>query len=121
MTNAALQPANIAVFFAYLVGMVAMGMFFSRRNHSSDDYFRGGGKLPWWAVSLSIYATMFSSITFLSVPAMVYHTDMRYFSLSFGIILLAPIVVKWYLPFFRRLNLTSAYEYLAYRQMQKDI
>ena len=115
MTNAALHPANIAVFLAYLVGMVAMGVFFSRRNRSSDDYFRGGGKLPWWAVSLSIYATMFSSITFLSVPAMVYHTDMRYFSLSFGIVLLAPVVVKWYLPFFRRLNLTSAYEYLEVR------
>jgi len=115
MTNAALHPANIAVFFAYLVGMVAMGMFFSRRNRSSDDYFRGGGKLPWWAVSLSIYATMFSSITFLSVPAMVYHTDMRYFPLSFGILLLAPVVVKWYLPFFRRLNITSAYEYLEVR------
>ena len=115
MTNAALHPANIAVFFAYLAGMVAMGVFFSRRNSSSDDYFRGGGKLPWWAVSLSIYATMFSSITFLSIPAMVYHTDMRYLSLSFGILLLAPIVVKWYLPFFRRLNLTSAYEYLEVR------
>ena len=115
MTGTVLHPANIAVFFAYLAGMVAMGVFFSRRNSSSDDYFRGGGKLPWWAVSLSIYATMFSSITFLSIPAMVYHTDMRYFSLSFGILLLAPVVVRWYLPFFRRLNLTSAYEYLEVR------
>ena len=77
--NAAFHPANIAVFFAYFAGMVAMGVWFARRNRTSDDYFRGGGKLPWWAVSLSIYATMFSSITFLSVPAMVYHTDMRYF------------------------------------------
>ena len=115
MTNTALHPANIAVFLAYLAGMTGMGVWFARRNRTSDDYFRDGGKLPWWAVSLSIYATMFSSITFLCVPAMVYHTDMRYFSLSFGIILLAPIVVKWYLPFFRRLNLTSAYEYLEVR------
>ena len=75
MTGAALHPANIAVFFAYLAGMTGMGVWFARRNRTADDYFRGGGKLPWWAVSLSIYATMFSSITFLSVPAMVYHTD----------------------------------------------
>ena len=115
MNGVALHPANIAVFLAYLVGMTGMGVWFARRNRTADDYFRGGGKLPWWAVSLSIYATMFSSITFLSVPAMVYHTDMRYFSLSFGILLLAPVVVKWYLPFFRRLNLTSAYEYLEVR------
>ena len=115
MTQTSLHPLNIAVFAVYLAGMVAMGLFFSRRNKSSDDYFRGGGKLPWWAVSLSLYATMFSSITFLSVPAKVFHSDMRYFSLSFGILLLAPVVVKWYLPFFRRLNLTSAYEYLEVR------
>ena len=115
MPDIVLHPVNIAVFIAYLVGMTGMGVWFARRNRTADDYFRGGGKLPWWAVSLSIYATMFSSITFLSVPAMVYHTDMRYFSLSFGIILLAPVVVKWYLPFFRRLNLTSAYEYLEVR------
>ena len=115
MNGVALHPANIAVFLAYLIGMTGMGVWFARRNRTADDYFRGGGKLPWWAVSLSIYATMFSSITFLSVPAMVYHTDMRYFSLSFGILLLAPVVVKWYLPFFRRLNLTSAYEYLEVR------
>ena len=115
MTQTSLHPLNIAVFAVYLAGMVAMGLFFSRRNKSSDDYFRGGGKLPWWAVSLSLYATMFSSITFLSVPAKVFHSDMRYFSLSFGILILAPVVVKWYLPFFRKLNLTSAYEYLEVR------
>jgi SSS family transporter len=115
VTQTSLHPLNIAVFAVYLAGMVAMGLFFSRRNKSSDDYFRGGGKLPWWAVSLSLYATMFSSITFLSVPAKVFHSDMRYFSLSFGILILAPVVVKWYLPFFRKLNLTSAYEYLEVR------
>ena len=115
MNGVALHPANIAVFLAYLIGMTGMGVWFARRNRTADDYFRGGGKLPWWAVALSVYATMFSSITFLSVPAMVYHTDMRYFSLSFGILLLAPVVVKWYLPFFRRMNLTSAYEYLEVR------
>jgi SSS family transporter len=115
MHEPSLHPLNIATFAVYIGAMLAMGLFFSRRNKSSDDYFRGGGKLPWWAVSLSIYATMFSSITFLSVPAMVYHTDMRYFSLSFGILLLVPLVVRWYLPFFRKLNLTSAYEYLEVR------
>lgn len=66
-------------------------------------------------VSLSIYATMFSSITFLSIPALTYVSDCRYFGICFGIVVLAPVVVKWYLPFFRRLNLTSAYEYLEVR------
>ena len=109
------HPLNWAVIVLYLLGMAAMGLWFMHRNKSSDDYFRGGGRLPWWVVAMSIYATMFSSITFLSIPALTYLTDCRYFAISFGIILLAPVVTKWYLPFFRRLNLTSAYEYLEVR------
>ena len=109
------HPLNWAVIALYLAGMAAMGLWFMRRNKSSDDYFRGGGRLPWWVVAMSIYATMFSSITFLSIPALTYLTDCRYFAIAFGIILLAPVVTKWYLPFFRKLNLTSAYEYLEVR------
>ncbi|MBQ9740369.1 MAG: hypothetical protein IJV91_05455, partial [Kiritimatiellae bacterium] len=110
-----IHPLNLVVIVVYLLIMAGMGFWFMRRNNSSDAYFRAGGKLPWWAVSLSIYATMFSSITFISVPAMSFSGDMRYFVISFGIILLAPVVVKWYLPYFRKLNLTSAYEYLEQR------
>ena len=110
-----IHPLNLAVIAVYLLAMAGMGFWFMRRNNSSDTYFRAGGRLPWWAVSLSIYATMFSSITFISVPAMSFSGDMRYFVISFGIILLAPVVVKWYLPYFRKLNLTSAYEYLEQR------
>ena len=109
------HPLNWAIIALYLAVMAAMGLWFMHRNKSSDDYFRGGGRLPWWVVSMSIYATMFSSITFLSIPALTYLTDCRYLVISFGVILLAPVVTKWYLPFFRRLNLTSAYEYLEVR------
>lgn len=111
----AFHPLNVAVLVAYLLGMVLLGFYFMRRNKSADDFFRGGGRLPWWAVSISIYATMFSSITFISVPALSYAADFRYYVISIGIVVLAPIVAKYYLPFFRRLNLTSAYEYLEVR------
>ena len=106
---------NYAIVVLYFAAMAFMGFWFMRRNRNADDYFKGGGRLPWWVVSLSIYATMFSSITFLSIPALTYVSDCRYFGICFGIIVLAPVVVKWYLPFFRRLNLTSAYEYLEVR------
>ena len=110
-----LRLPDLLVIGIYLAAMAGLGFVFMRRNRTSDAYFRAGGRLPWWVVSLSIYATMFSSITFLSAHAMSYSGDMRYYVISFGILLLAPVVVKWYLPFFRRLNLTSAYEYLEVR------
>ena len=106
---------DAAVLLLYLLGMAGMGFYFMRRNKDADAYFKAGGKLPWWVVSLSIYATMFSSITFMSVPAMAFSGDMTYFVISFGIPIMALVTVRWYLPFFRRLNLTSAYEYLEVR------
>ena len=106
---------DTAVIVLYLLGMAGMGFYFMRRNKDADAYFKAGGKLPWWVVSLSIYATMFSSITFMSIPAMAFSGDMSYFVISFGIPIMALVTVKWYLPFFRRLNLTSAYEYLEVR------
>ena len=109
------HPVNWVVIAVYLLLMAGMGVWFMRRNRSSDDYFRAGGRVPWIVVSMSIYATMFSSITFLSIPALTYLTDCRYFIITFGIILMAPVVTRWYLPFFRRLNLTSAYEFLEVR------
>ena len=110
-----MSALDIAVIVAYLLGMAGMGFFFMRRNRDADAYFKAGGRLPWWVVSLSIYATMFSSITFMSIPAMAYSGDMSYFVISFGIPIMALVTVRWYLPFFRRLNVTSAYEYLEVR------
>ena len=110
-----MSAIDLTVIVVYLALMTGTGFYFMRRNKDADAYFKAGGRLPWWVVSLSIYATMFSSITFISVPAMSFSGDMTYYVISFGILLMAPIVVRWYLPFFRKLNLTSAYEYLEVR------
>ncbi|MDD4025854.1 MAG: cyclically-permuted mutarotase family protein, partial [Kiritimatiellae bacterium] len=106
---------NWAIVAAYLAVVAGIGFWFMRRNKTAETYFKGEGDLPWWAVSLSLYAALFSSITFLSIPALVYSSNMTYFAITFGQILVVPIAVKWYLPFFRKLNLTSAYEYLELR------
>ena len=73
------HPVNWAIIIVYLLLMAGMGVWFMRRNKSTDDYFRAGGRVPWIVVSMSIYATMFSSITFISIPALTYLTDCRYF------------------------------------------
>ena len=110
-----MKPLDIAVLCTYLALMAGTGFYFMRRNRDADAYFKAGGRLPWWVVSLSIYATMFSSITFISVPAMSFSGDMTWFVISFAIPIMALVTVRWYLPFFRRLGLTSAYEYLETR------
>jgi SSS family transporter len=51
----------------------------------------------------------------MAIPAKTYATDWRYFMMAVTIFIVAIPVVKYYLPFFRRLNVTTAYEYLEKR------
>lgn len=106
---------NYLVIGIYLVLLVGMGIFFSRRENTTDDYFKAGGRIPWWAAGLSIFGTQLSAITFMSIPAKAYATDWGYFMLNMTIIMVAPIVIFIFLPFYRRLNITTAYEYLEMR------
>ncbi len=107
--------ANWAVLVTYLVLMLAVGLYFMRRERGGDDFFRAGGRVPWWAAGISIYATMLSAITYMAIPAKAYATNWTYYSISLTVLLVLPLVVKYYLPYFRRLNVTSAYEYLEAR------
>ena len=106
---------NWTVLIAYLVGMVLLGYYFMRREGDADDFFKGGGRIPWWAAGISIYATMLSAITYMAYPAKAYATDWIYYPMLVTILLVSFPVIKYYLPFFRRLNVTSAYEYLERR------
>ena len=110
-----IRVVDWAVVIAYLVSIIGAGFAFSRRNKSADAYFKGGGKLPWWVTALSIYATTFSPLTFLAIPALVYNTDMSYYPVFFGSVLATGVAVWWFLPFFRNGGWTCAYEYLERR------
>lgn len=107
--------ANYITLVAYLVIMIFVGWYFSRKNKTTNDFFLAGGRIPWWAAGLSIYATMLSAITYLSQTALSYSFDWQVYLGYFAILLVTPVVIVFYLPFFRKLNITTAYEYLEKR------
>ncbi len=106
---------NWTILVLYLVGMLLMGFYFMRKEKGADDFFKGGGRIPWWAAGISIYATMLSAITYMTIPAKAYTTDWTYYPMLWMILLISFPVIKYYLPYFRKLNVTSAYEILEQR------
>jgi solute:Na+ symporter, SSS family len=105
---------NYGILVAYLLAMVWIGLVFAKKNKGTNDFFRAGQRIPWWAAGLSIFATMLSSITFMAIPAASYADGWNLF-LANSYVLITPLVVFVFLPFYRRLNVTSAYEYLERR------
>ena len=108
---------NWVVVAVYLLGMVGIGYWFMKRESASttDAYFRGGQRVPFWVAGLSIFATMLSAITFMAVPGTAYATNWNGYIGQWPILIIVPLVVMFYLPFYRRLNITTAYEYLEKR------
>ena len=106
---------NWTILILYLISMLGMGIYFMRKENSADDFFKGGGRIPWWAAGISIYATMLSAITYMTIPAKAYTTDWTYYPMLWMILLVSFPVIKYYLPYFRKLNVTSAYEILEQR------
>ena len=106
---------NYLVLGLYFVSMLMLGFFFMKKEGGTDDFFKAGGRIPWWAAGISIFATTLSAITFIAIPAKSYAADWRMFTFNMSIIIIAPIVIRYFLPFFRRFNFDTAYQYLDVR------
>ncbi len=111
----AFSAVDYAVLCTYLLGMVGVGLWFAKRNRDTNDYFRGGQNVPFWAAACSIYATMLSSLTYVGLPALVFATDWLLYPGMWMILATAPIAIRIAMPFYRRIDATSAYEYFGQR------
>lgn len=106
---------DLLVFLIYMTGIVLFGCSFFFKNRSSDQFTSGGGKLPAWAVGMSIFATFVSSISFLALPGKAYQSDWNAFVFSLSIPIAAIMAVKFFVPLYRSINSISAYTYLEMR------
>ncbi|UEJ82054.1 sodium:solute symporter [Brachybacterium halotolerans subsp. kimchii] len=116
METTGLGALNWAVIVIYLLAMLGVGVYFTRRaSKSTDSYFRAQGRIPAWAAGFSIYATTLSAITYMSTPEQAYLSDWSYAAGSLAIFAIVPVLIAFYVPFFRKLNVVTAYDYLEER------
>lgn len=110
-----LPVLDIAIIFIYLAAMVGIGFYFSRKNNSAEHFTKASGKIPGWAVGLSIYATFLSSNTFLGVPGKAFGGNWNAFVFSVSMPLAAWVASKYFVPFYRSTGEISAYTHLEKR------
>ena len=63
-----LKPADYVIMLVYVAGLLAIGVYLARRQETTEDFFVGGRSMPWWAVGLSMLATLMSTLTYLGSP-----------------------------------------------------
>ena len=104
-----------AIIIAYILGMLAVGFYYSRRNKTGEDYLLGGRTMKPLAVGISLFASLISTISYLAWPGEVIKNGPMMLSCLLAYPLIA-LVVGWFMiPFIMNLKVTSAYEILELR------
>lgn len=106
------------IIIVYLLGMIGLSVFLGRKQSNQEDYYVGGRRLPWWAIGISTMATQTSAISFISIPAFVALAPNGGLSLlqyEMAVPLSMIMIIALLIPFFRKLELVSVYEYLELR------
>lgn len=106
---------DIGVIAVYFAAMIWMGMYFSRKNKNTEEYFVGGRSYGGWVIGISLVGTYISSITFVSFPADAFKTSWIRFLPNLMLPLCTLIAAYVFLPIFRRISGVSAYAYLEHR------
>ncbi|MBB6443410.1 sodium:solute symporter [Phycisphaera mikurensis] len=116
VTTRRMGGLDYAVILGYFLLMAGIGVWFARRQTSSEEFALGGRNVRWWAAGISMFATGASSISFMAIPAQTFRTNLVWFA-PLVVFIVPMYLLQAYViyPLLRRLRLTSTYEFLERR------
>ena len=106
---------DLAVLIVYLLAVLFAGLHFAKKEMKGKEYFKGDGTVPWWVTSVSIFATLLSPISFLSLAGNSYAGSWLLWFAQLGMLLAIPLTIKFFLPVYSSLDIDTAYHYLELR------
>src|SRR5262244_4141362 len=115
MNTGTFHLLDAVIVVVYLAALTGVGVYFSRRQRSLDDFFLAHQSMTWLPVVLSLMASLDSAIDYLMQPSSTIRYGLVLLTGTTSWLLLYPWVARVTLPFYRRLNYFTAYEYLEAR------
>ena len=112
---------DLAILIIYLVAVLFAGLHFAKKEMTGKEYFKGDGTVPWWVTSVSIFATLLSPISFLSLAGNSYAGTWIMWFAQLGMLLAIPLTIKFFLPIYSKLDIDTAYHYLELRFGSKGL
>jgi SSS family solute:Na+ symporter len=106
---------DLAVVIAYIIAITAFGARFRKGQRTLHDYFLGGRRLPWWAITLSIVCAETSILTIISTPGIAYRSNMNFLQLVFGYLVARVVVSFLLIPRYFAGDLYTAYQLIEQR------
>ena len=115
MQNTGLTTWDMVIAIGYVLGIITIGVYFSKKHKSPKDFLLAGRSMGWLPVGLSLMATLTSAVGYMSFPAGAFKSGLILLWMAMAIPLSFPVVVYVFMPFYHKLRVYTAYEYLERR------
>ena len=112
---------DTVILIVYLAIVLFVGLASSKKDMKGDEYFKGDGTIPWWVTSVSIFATLLSPISFLSLAGNSYKGTWLLWFAQLGVFIAIPLTIRFFLPVYSSLDIDTAYHYLEIRYKDKGL
>ena len=109
------SPIDTSIVVVYLSGVALLGVYFSRRQKTTEDYFLAARSVPGWVVAFSILGTICGSATFVGHPGNVFHDNMFLIPAHLVPLIVMLLLARRIVVFYRHNVRMTAYEYLEQR------
>ena len=111
-----IETLDLVIIVAYLVGIVALGLFASRRKkNTTSDYFLAGRSLRWPMIGMALFATNISTVHLVGLASSGYKDGLVFgnfeWMAAFCLILLGIV----FAPFYFQSRVATLPEYLERR------
>lgn len=115
MEASGLHIIDLLIIITSLVVSLAVGLGFAKKQSNTAQYFSAGGNLPSWAIGMSIFATLISSVTFLAYPGASFGSNWILLVQGLMVPIVVLAIVGFVVPMYRHVIGLSAYEYFEKR------
>lgn len=110
-----LSALDWVAFFAFLLTVVGVSLYASRREKNETDYFLAGRNLSWWLIGFSLIASNISSEHFVGMSGEGFSLGLAIASYEWMAAVTLVIVALFFLPTFLKRGIYTVPEYLEHR------
>ncbi|MDB4305968.1 sodium transporter [bacterium] len=113
-----MSALDLTIVVLSLVGLVVLAGWLARRQRHTADYYLGGGRLPAWALGLSLAANQVSAISLIGAPAFVALRPgggLGWLQYELAVPLAMAALIVWGVPYLRRAAGAEVYQVVEER------
>ena len=111
----ALSPVDYLIFTIYIIVVITVGVYYSRKQENSADYFLAGRNLTWWIIGGSLIASNISTEHFVGMSGSGYEMGLAIASYEWLAAVTLVLAGKFLLPVFLKNQIYTMPQFLEIR------